>query len=361
MGKVIRVAIAGQGRSGWGIHAKYLRTDADFKIVAVADELPERRQQAIDELGCEAFCNYQELLEKAPEFDLFINATPSRFHVETSMAAMKSGKVKYLVTEKPTATTIAEFDMLVETAKANNVLLYPFQNSRFYPMFTKMCEVIKSGVLGKIVYIRSNWSGFGRRWDWQTRQDQAAGNLFNTGPHPVDQAVVLFGEEYPTVNATFAAEHWDFPGDADNMALVRLTGKNNPTIDIDISSLQAYKIGNMYNVSGTLGGLIADPDKIQWKYFDPAEAPKQEFWKPWSKDRQYCSEQLKWTEMTWECSNANSNATGFSEIVHLLYNDFYKVVTEGKEPEIKLEQVRRQIYIMEEAHKQNPLPKKPMA
>ena len=117
MGKVIRVAIAGQGRSGYGIHVNYLRNDADFKIVAVADELPERRQQAIDELGCEAYSTYQELLEKAPEFDLFVNATPSRFHVEASLAAINSGRVKYLVTEKPSATTVAEFDMLVETAK----------------------------------------------------------------------------------------------------------------------------------------------------------------------------------------------------------------------------------------------------
>lgn len=360
MGQVIRVAIAGQGRSGWGIHANYLRHDKNFKIVAVADELPERRQQAVEELGCEAFCNYKELLEKAPEFDLFINATPSRFHVEASMAAIKSGKAKYVVSEKPSASCVAEFDMIVETAKENGVLFYPFQNSRFYPFFSKIREIIASGVLGKIVYIRTNWSGFGRRWDWQTRQDQLAGNLFNTGPHPVDQCVVLFGDEYPTVNATFASEHWDFPGDADNMALVRLTGPNNPTIDIDISSLQAYKIGNLYNISGTLGGLIADATKVQWKYFDPAKAPKQEFWKPWSKDRQYCGEQLPWVEQTWEYSGANSNATGFSEIVHLLYTDFYKVVTEGKEPEIKLEQVRRQIYIMEEAHKQNPLPKKPL-
>jgi len=170
--------------------------------------------------------------------------------------------------------------------------------------------------------------------------------------------VVLFGEDYPTVNATFAAEHWDMPGDADNMALVRLTGPNSPTIDIDISSIQAYKIGNLYNISGTLGGLIADGTKIEWKYFDPAKAPKHEFWKPWSKDRQYCREQLPWQECSWTYENNNSNATGFSEIVQSLYRDFYSVVTNGTEPEVKLDQVRRQVYILEEAHKQNPLPKK---
>ncbi len=358
MNPVIRVAIAGQGRSGYGIHANYLRHDPDFKIVAIADELPERREQAVAEFGCQAFNNYQELLAKGPEFDLFVNATPSRFHVEATLAAMK--RAKYIITEKPSAPTVALFDKIVDEAKKNNVRIYPFQNSRFYPFFTKMREILASGVLGDIVYIRSNWSGFGRRWDWQTRQDQLAGNLFNTGPHPVDQAVVLFGDAYPTVNATFYAHHWEFPGDAENFALVRLTGPGRPTIDIDISSLQAYKIGNLYNISGTLGGLIADTSKVQWKYFDPKRAPKQEFWQPWSKDRQYCSEKLAWTENTWEYSDANSNATGFSEMVGLLYRNFYDVVTKNAEPEIKLEQVRRQIYIMEEAHKQNPLPVKPL-
>ena len=36
MGKVITVAIAGQGRSGWGIHTKYLRTNSKMKSTITA-------------------------------------------------------------------------------------------------------------------------------------------------------------------------------------------------------------------------------------------------------------------------------------------------------------------------------------
>jgi predicted dehydrogenase len=43
----IRVAVGGQGRSGYGIHCKYLRQDTDrFKVIAAADQLPERREDA---------------------------------------------------------------------------------------------------------------------------------------------------------------------------------------------------------------------------------------------------------------------------------------------------------------------------
>ncbi|MFO7535784.1 MAG: hypothetical protein R6X19_08925 [Kiritimatiellia bacterium] len=41
-GKVIRVGIAGQGRNGFDIHARWLRTvPAQYQIVAVADLPPE--------------------------------------------------------------------------------------------------------------------------------------------------------------------------------------------------------------------------------------------------------------------------------------------------------------------------------
>lgn len=356
MSKIIRVGIAGFGRSGYGIHARCLKEKTDkFKIVAVADELEERRKDAVEEFGAEVYTNYQEMLDKA-DFDLFINATPSRFHVEASLAGLAKGH--HLISEKPSATTVEDFDRIVAAAKAANVTFYPFQNSRFYPFFIKMQEIINSGVLGKIVYIRSNWSGFARRWDWQTLQKECAGNLLNTGPHPVDQAVVLFGDEYPNVFARFHAEHEDLPGDAENVAMVTLYGQDRPTIEVVINSLQAYPQGEMYNICGTRGGLTGGPSGLKWKYFLKEDAPKQELWQPWSKNRTYCSEQLPWHEETWTYTDNNSNATGFVYMVNSLYNNVYDVLVNGAEPVIKHDQVRRQVYVMEEAHKQNPLPRK---
>ena len=52
---IIRVAIGGQGRSGYNIHANQLRQMPDkFKIVAVADQLPERRRDAREQFGAES-------------------------------------------------------------------------------------------------------------------------------------------------------------------------------------------------------------------------------------------------------------------------------------------------------------------
>mgnify|MGYP003296460698 CR=1 FL=1 len=105
------------------------------------------------------------------------------------------------------------------------------------------------------------------------------------------------------------------------------------------------------------GGMTGGPNGLKWKYFDPAKAPKQEFWKPWSQDRKYCSEQLDWIEEEWTFDNSESNSSGFKGLSAAIYDNYYDVIVNGAEREIKLDQVRRQVYVMEEAHRQNPLTK----
>ncbi len=50
--EIIRVAIGGQGRSGYMIHADWLQQVPDkYRIVAVADEIEVRRTDAEQEFG----------------------------------------------------------------------------------------------------------------------------------------------------------------------------------------------------------------------------------------------------------------------------------------------------------------------
>jgi hypothetical protein len=124
-----------------------------------------------------------------------------------------------------------------------------------------------------------------------------------------------------------------------------------------ISSFQAYPQGEMYNIQAEYGGLTGGPKGLKWKYFDPAKAPKQEFWKPWSQDRRYCHEELDWIEEEWTFENNESNSNGFKGLSAAIYDNYYNVIVNGAPREITLDQVRRQVYVMEEAHRQNPLAK----
>lgn len=355
---IIRVAIAGQGRSGYGIHAHWLKqVPNQYRIVAVADQLPERRGEAEREFGAASYSDYADMI-RAGGFDLFVNALPTQLHVAGTLAALDAGC--HVVAEKPLAPTVREVDRMARAAARAGRILAPFQNNRLQPFFDMLQEILRSGVLGEILSIRSIWSGFARRWDWQTLQRNFGGTLFNTGPHAVDQALALIGwDKQPEVFCRMTCRN-RLGGDAEDFCTVTLYGPGLPTVEILISQYLAYPQGDMYNIQGTLGGLSGHATELKWRYYDPRKAPRQVFWKPWSLDRRYPHEELPWVEKTWKIDDAlTKRSTGYTLRSfgignQRFYDSVYNAIVNGGELLITVPQVRRQVAILEECHRQNP-------
>ncbi len=349
--KVIRVGVMGQGRSGYDIHVAWLRqATQQYKVVAVADQLKERHEAV--QLGAQAFTDYKDLLAKRDlGIDLIVNSLPSHLHTPGTIAALQAGY--NVLSEKPFALNLADFDAMVSAANKAGRKLFAFQNSRYRPGFKKMREVLASGVLGKLLHARISFSGFARRWDWQASQRYSGGNLNNTGPHPMDQAIVLFGERSPKVFAHLACQN-EF-GDADNLASVSLYGDGAPLVEVVVSSFMAYPQGDIYNISCSQGGMTGTPTSMKWRYYDPATAPAHTPMTGWSDNRKYCGEGLSWIEQSWSYT---AGLAEFDAMSRDLYNNVYDVLVRGGTPDIKLEEVRRQIGVIEECHRQCPLAKR---
>jgi len=241
----------------------------------------------------------------------------------------------------------------VAAAKKSGKRVFPFQNSRYSQGFRKIQEILASGKLGKLIQARIVFSGYGRRWDWQCTQRCGGGNLNNTGPHPVDQAVMLFGEGVPRVFSKLVSEN-PF-GDADNFAAVSLYGEGKPLVEVSVSSFMAYPCGDMYNLSCEFGGLTGGSTSLKWRYFDPKKAPSHEPMAGWSDKRTYNSEQLPWVEESWTLTPVME---AFAQMSQGAYDEVYGCLVKGVEPVVTLEQVRRQVGVLEECHRQNPLPRK---
>lgn len=360
--KIIRVGIAGQGRSGYSIHAACLRAKpGQYRIVAVADQLAERRRDALNEFGARAYRDYRELI-RAGGYDLFVNALPSPLHVPATLEALRAGY--HVVCEKPMAGRVAEFDRMAATARRAGLLLAPFQNNRLQPFFEKIQEIVGSGVLGKIIYIRIVLGHFDRRWDWQTLQRNMGGCLFNTGPHAIDQALMFFPTTVaPKVFCRMACNN-KLGGDANDFCALTIYGRNAPTIEIHVSQYLAYPQGEKYCISGTRGGLTGGELALRWKYYDPRRAKKQKLWARWSVDRQYPHEELPWVEKRWKLAEVQARqAVGYTLRSFLsgpdrFYNNVANALRGQEDLIITLPQVRRQIAILEAAHRQNKLPRK---
>ena len=347
--KRIRVGVIGQGRSGHDIHvAAFKSMPGRFKVVAVADPLEGRCDDAVSALGCAAYTDYREML-KRKDLDLVVNATPSHLHVPVTMEILDAGI--NVLTEKPLARRAADVDKIIAKAKKAGKLFAIYQQSRFAPYFQQVRKVINSGVLGRIIMARIAFNGFGRRWDWQTIQDYSAGNLLNTGPHPLDQALQIFGTDVmPQV--TCIMDRANTFGDAEDFVKLILRGEGRPAIDLEISSCCAYPT-HTYHVDGTLGGLKGNTSHIEWKYYKPEEAPEQHLIREPLPGRAYCRENLKMYEKSWDVPEGQKNLFGYMS--GCFYKNLYDALTTGAPLAIKPEEVRQQIAVIEEAHRQNPL------
>ena len=290
--KKIGIAILGQGRSGRDIHGACLKKMKEkYKIVAVVDPIEHRRKRAEAEYGCEAFENHVSLIGRN-DIDIVVNATPSHLHVPITLELLKGGL--NVVCDKPFARKVDEVDAMMREAAISGKLLTVFQQSRYAPYFQQVKRIIESGELGRVVQISIAFNGFARRWDWQCLQSFYGGNLLNTGPHPLDQALQLFGDDMEPEVVCIMDRANTF-GDAEDYVKLILKAPGHPVIDLEISSCCAFSCFT-YNVQGTRGGLKGTMDHIDWKYFKHEEAPKKTLIRaPLMKEDGtplYCTEQL---------------------------------------------------------------------
>jgi scyllo-inositol 2-dehydrogenase (NADP+) len=353
MDKQINVAIIGQGRSGRDIHADALtRLPELYKIVAVSDQLEERRIKAERELGCTAVADYTQLFER-DDVDLIVNSTPSNLHVPVSLECLERGF--NVLCEKPLARRASDVDRLMEASNASGKILAVFQQSRYSPAYVKICEIIASGQIGRVVQASLTTSGFSRRWDWQTLQEKNGGNLLNNGSHPLDQALQLLGTD-TMPNVVCRMDRANTFGDAEDYVKLLLHGDGLPLIDLEISSCDAFP-KSAFQVQGTRGGISGSVNRLQWKYFLPEEAPEQQLVvEPLSKadgTPAYCREELVWHEQSWEASGEEAQEM-YPYMATRYYRMLHRNLTEGAPLEITVPEVRRQIAVIEECFRQNP-------
>lgn len=353
--KKMRIAIIGQGRSGKDIHGKYfLSKDNDIvEVKYVVEALSERRDIAKKDYNCQTFVDYKELFGKN-DIDLVVNASFSHQHYEITKDLLQHGF--NVLVEKPFGRTSFECMDLIKTAKENGVVVVAFHQSLFAPSFKWIKNYINSGKLGEIFQISLKYSGFARRWDWQTVQRCCAGSVFNSGPHPIGQALDLlswdknFRVEYSNLRTLITS------GDAEDYGKIILSAPNKPTIDIEICSVDAYS-DFVFKVYGSNGTLKATNDSFELKRieFEKLE-PRPLTLNPLMDEEfrpLYCSEKLPIIE-----ESGKFEGSSFDTAVKEFYEMIYGTIMEGKPLTISAEMATEVIRVIEICHAHNPLPVK---
>lgn len=129
-----------------------------------------------------------------PAIDAIYVATPHGFHAEHSILCLHHGKA--VLCEKPLALNAREAGEMVAAAQEHRVFLMEAMWTRFVPMMRSIMELIRSGDIGVIKYIRADF-GFFAAFDPNGRLFSirlGGGSLLDIGIYPLFLCLQLLGE-----------------------------------------------------------------------------------------------------------------------------------------------------------------------
>ncbi len=349
----LTLAIVGQGRSGKNIHGAFYRSERNvhFNPKYVVDADPVLRAKA-EELypGCVTMSDYRELFDRK-DIDIVVNSTYSNEHATITADLLRHGF--NVLTEKPMGATYTECMTLDRLAKENGVRLFVFHNTQKAPFYLHALKLMHDGTLGEPRQVSIRYNALSRRWDWQTLQKKLAGSAYNTGPHPFAMALGFLGDD-PGVRVAYSKLDRSLTfGDADDYVKAILTAPSGLTVDVEISSTDAFSDYTL-KVQGSRGTLCSTPKAYKLKYIVEGENPPREVVEGSLRDADgmpvYCKEKLITHEESGEYEG-----TAFDIGTSGIYEDVYLALTEGREPEVSNEFAARVTGIIERIHADNPL------
>ncbi len=135
-GKQIRIGVIGVGSMGQH-HVRVLAAMPGSRLVGIADANLIRAQQIANRHHVPAYADYQELLKQV---DAVTIATPTTYHYEIGLACL--AQTVHVLIEKPLAASLSEAQILVQQAKAANVVLQVGHVERFNPTFVELVNVL---------------------------------------------------------------------------------------------------------------------------------------------------------------------------------------------------------------------------
>jgi scyllo-inositol 2-dehydrogenase (NADP+) len=188
---MLNIGLIGFGLSGRYFHAPFIKANPRLKLTKVVERTTNEAAKFDPEIQ---IVRSVEALLADDDVELVFVCTPNHTHFAYARAALEAGK--HVVIEKPFANTVAEAQMLMELAEQKNLLVTAYQNRRWDADFLTIQALLRAGKLGQVVDFESHFDRYRPQvphGTWKEIPAEGAGNLYNLGPHLIDQALVLFG------------------------------------------------------------------------------------------------------------------------------------------------------------------------
>lgn len=260
--RAVRFGILGCGMIA-NFHADALAQLADARLAGVADAMPASTEKFAESRKIKAYADYNAMLAD-PEIDAICICTPSGFHFENALQALKAKK--HVVLEKPMAFTEAEAEQLEEAAAKSGCVLTVISQLRFSEDIRKVKSLVESGAFGKLIFCdlymkywrspeyfaSSSWKG--------TRRFDGGGALMNQGIHGVDLLLYLAGN----AKVVYAKNRTCYHNiEVEDASVAMLEFENGATGVIEASTCAYPGFERRIEIVGTEGSVVLVENRIE--------------------------------------------------------------------------------------------------
>ena len=226
------------------------------RLVACADLNHDLANALADSTKkCMATDDWREVINHQ-DVSVVIVATPHHVLSEIAAAAIEAGR--HVLVEKPAARNAGELRPLVRQAEVRDVRVRVGFNHRYHRAFRKMHEILNSGQLGPLMFLRARYGHGGRvGYDREWRADPAlsgGGELIDQGVHLIDLARWCLGD-FVTVDGHAQTCYWDMPVDDNAFMLLRTASDQTAFLH---ASCSEWKNTFSWEIYGRHGKLQID-------------------------------------------------------------------------------------------------------
>jgi len=193
MNKIYNWAILGCGK----IARKFagdLQLLPNARLYAAASRSIENAESFAAEFGFEkAYGSYDEMVND-PKVDVVYIASPHSHHCEHAILCLNHKKA--VLCEKAFAINSKEVKLMIQAASDNNTFLMEAFWTQFQPSFLKTMEIIRSGELGALKMVRSDFA-FNAEYNPEKRlynTDLGGGSLLDIGIYPIFMSLKALGK-----------------------------------------------------------------------------------------------------------------------------------------------------------------------
>jgi 1,5-anhydro-D-fructose reductase (1,5-anhydro-D-mannitol-forming) len=205
MAEKIRYGILGFGNFAERTIAPAIQSSSNSELIAIQKRSLTAAEEKARTFHVPLAFDSAEKLATHPDIDAVFVASAVVQHAQDTVTAALAGK--HVLVEKPMAMNTGEAKQMIEVCRSKNVKLMVGHMVRLSPLIIRMKELICSGIIGKVEFVKTEYMYDARlslrRW-MGDKKIAGGGAAFDIGVHCLDTIRFLLDDDVVSVKSQLA-------------------------------------------------------------------------------------------------------------------------------------------------------------